>query len=153
MSALTPDYGADHPLAEEVKVAISGIPGVPGQAEIAFYESDPIQDSVDTFDTAEGRPHSLGRSKTSRDWRSRQYTNNTDEVAVMETWYAAAKSGKAGYQRDVAVTYFYADGTPGRVVMLKQCFPVMRNDAASGQQGAANIEWSFKYHKAEVIAV
>jgi len=153
MSALTPNYGADHPLAEEVKIAVSGIPGIPGKAELAFYESDPIPDSVDTFDTVEGRPHSLGRAKSSKDWRARQYANDTGELTLMETWYAAAKTGTKGYQRDVAVTYFYLDGTPGRVVMLRGCFPTGRNDSASGQQAAANVEWTFKFHKAEVISV
>ena len=151
MSGINQDFGADHPVTEQARFSVSGIPGLPGKVDIEFHDIDAITDGFDTFDTVDGQSHSSGRQRASREIKARIYANQKTQVAALDAWLAAGRAGKQGYKCTVINSYMFADGSPARSLRLTRAFPTNRVDPKSGDSGAAVIEYTFKYHRAEPL--
>lgn len=154
MSAMTDDYGNDHHLDEEAILVVTGIPNFPGKFEIHFHAAGELAGGgADTFDTAEGKPHSLGRKKASQQWNGTIYTRRTEEIAVLEAWLRGVRRGTPGYPRDVRVKYPTASGGSALTVELEHFFPVDDPESAAGQQKAHERNYQFRYWRKRTISL
>lgn len=149
MSGPTQDFGADQAVTEQLKFSVAGIPGFPGKFEIDFHDVDAITDGFDTFETVDGQTHSTGRQRTGREIKARIYANQKLAVGALDAWMATSRAGQPAHKCTVIATYIFADGSPARALRLTRIFPCMRVDPKTGDSGAAVIEYTFKYHRAE----
>lgn len=118
--------GEGHGNVANFEIGIGG-PGIPSgrggflPGTLAPVTVDGFPNSLDTFETSDGRKHSGGKVR-SADVRMTFYTNDPIQMAMLDAWWAASKVGAPGYKPPVTSTVRETNGNPAIVYETEEVF-------------------------------
>jgi hypothetical protein len=148
MSAFVEDFGSEHPQTKQVRILVTGLPGIPPLV-ITPVESSEITEATDTYDTKDGEAHSAGPNSASMEFTFSVYESDLAIRTALESWFKLRGASVA--KVPVVVEYPYSDGSKGAGFRLHRAWCTSRKINGSGTAGAATTTYTLRYKRATRI--